>query len=73
MVVKGIGIDLIEVERIRRAINRRPASGAGSYPGRMGVLPRGGKVDYAALAARFAAKEAVLRPWGAAGARSWRK
>ncbi len=66
MVVKGIGIDLIEVERIRRAINRRPVGFRRRVftPAEWEYCNRGGSIDHAALAARFAAKEAVFKALG---------
>ncbi|HHW91135.1 MAG TPA: holo-ACP synthase [Firmicutes bacterium] len=66
MVVKGIGIDLIEVERIRRAVNRRPAGFRRRVftPAEWEYCNRGGSIDHAALAARFAAKEAVFKALG---------
>ncbi len=66
MVVKGIGIDLIEVERIRRAVTRRPAGFRRRVftPAEWDYCHRAGKIDYAALAARFAAKEAVFKALG---------
>jgi holo-[acyl-carrier protein] synthase len=67
--IPGIGIDLIEVERIEGALERRPRlaerlftqaeldySGARARPGRH-------------LAARFAAKEAALKALGLGGMR----
>jgi holo-[acyl-carrier protein] synthase len=63
----GVGIDLIEIQRIERALTRRPRlaeriftagereyAGARSRPGRH-------------LAARFAAKEAVVKALGLSG------
>jgi holo-[acyl-carrier protein] synthase len=62
----GVGIDLIEIERIERALERRPRLA--------GRLFTEGELAYAAararpgrhLAARFAAKEAVIKALGAA-------
>lgn len=60
----GVGIDLIEVARIERALERRPRLGERLFTG--------AERDYAAgrarpgrhLAARFAAKEAVIKALG---------
>ena len=62
--VPGIGIDLIEIERIERALERRP--------GLAERLFTPDEIAYAAdrarpgrhLAARFAAKEAVIKALG---------
>jgi holo-[acyl-carrier protein] synthase len=62
----GLGIDLIEIERIERALERRPRLAERLF------TP--GEIAYAAgharpgrhLAARFAAKEAVIKALGTA-------
>lgn len=64
-VVRGIGVDAVDVARFRAVLDRRP-----SIAGR---LFTGGELEYARravepterLAARFAAKEAVLKALGA--------
>ena len=67
--MSGAGVDLIEIARIERALERRPA-----------LAPRvfsRGELDFAAararpgrhLAARFAAKEATLKALGLGGLR----
>lgn len=63
----GIGIDVIEIDRIERALERRPRL-------RERLFTQG-ELDYADerarpgrhLAARFAAKEAVIKALGARG------
>ena len=63
----GLGIDLIEIERIERALERRPRLA--------GRLFTAGELDYARarrrpgrhLAARFAAKEAAIKALGGRG------
>jgi holo-[acyl-carrier protein] synthase len=63
----GVGIDLIEIERIERALERRPR-----LAGRLFTV---GELAYAEgrsrpgrhLAARFAAKEAVVKALGLTG------
>lgn len=65
----GIGIDLIEIERLERAIERRPALAERIFsPGELEHAnrhPRPGRH----LAARFAAKEAALKALGLGGLR----
>ena len=64
----GVGIDLIEIERIERALERRPRLAERLFTA--------DEIAYAAdrarpgrhLAARFAAKEAVIKALGTAGA-----
>lgn len=64
----GVGIDLLEIDRLERALERRPGLA-------QRVFTRG-ELDYAGarsrparhLAARFAAKEAVFKALGLAGA-----
>jgi holo-[acyl-carrier protein] synthase len=63
----GVGIDLLEIGRLERALERHPRLAARVFTA--------GERDYAAararparhLAARFAAKEAVLKALGAPG------
>ena len=60
----GVGIDLIEIERVERALARRPRLAERLFrPGELGLRrprPRPG----AHLAARFAAKEAAIKALG---------
>jgi holo-[acyl-carrier protein] synthase len=62
--VLGVGIDLVEVERMRVALSRTPTLAARLFTeGERAVADR--RRDPAqALAARFAAKEAVLKALG---------
>jgi holo-[acyl-carrier protein] synthase len=63
----GVGIDLLEIERLERALERRPALAERAF--------REGELAYARsrrrpgphLAARFAAKEAALKALGIGG------
>lgn len=63
----GIGIDLLEIERLERALDRHPRLARRLFTG--------GELDYAQgrsrpgrhLAARFAAKEAALKALGVDG------
>ncbi|MDQ3573188.1 MAG: holo-ACP synthase [Actinomycetota bacterium] len=67
--IPGVGLDLIEIERLERALARRPALSARIFSD--------GEREFAAararpgrhLAARFAAKEAVLKALGLGGLR----
>jgi holo-[acyl-carrier protein] synthase len=65
----GIGIDLIEIERLERALERRPRLADRVFaPGELayaGLHARPGR----SLAARFAAKEAALKALGVGGLR----
>jgi holo-[acyl-carrier protein] synthase len=63
-VLVGVGIDVVEIERFRRALGRRPGLG-------VRLFDDGERADAAAagdpvalLAARFAAKEAVMKALG---------
>jgi holo-[acyl-carrier protein] synthase len=66
-VVTGIGIDLLEIDRLERALRRHPRLAERVFTD--------GERDYAAararparhLAARFAAKEAVVKALGLTG------
>ncbi|MGI6575505.1 MAG: holo-ACP synthase [bacterium] len=66
MIIKGVGIDIIEVERISRAVSRYPEG----FQRRVFTSReweyccRGGEINYPSLAARFAGKEAVLKALG---------
>jgi len=68
-VTRGAGIDLIEIERIERALKRRPALAERIFTEReleaANDRPRPGRH----LAARFAAKEAALKALGLGGLR----
>lgn len=62
--VLGIGVDLVSVERVERALRRRPALSARLFaPAESGACMR--RADpYPSLAARFAAKEACMKALG---------
>ena len=61
----GIGADIIEIERIKNAV-ARSAFQKRVFTDREILLCKGKADFYAALAIRFAAKEAVLRLWAPA-------
>ncbi len=64
----GVGVDLLEIERLERALSRRPALAARVFTAAeleyANARPRPGRH----LAARFAAKEAVVKALGLRGA-----
>jgi len=64
MAAAGIGLDLLEIERMERALRRRPALAQRLF--RPGELAYAGSRGRAAqhLAARFCAKEAVSKALG---------
>ena len=66
MNVRGIGVDIIEVGRVRRAVERRREGFRRRVftPGEWDYCFGHGKENYASLAARFAAKEAVFKALG---------
>jgi holo-[acyl-carrier protein] synthase len=60
----AVGIDLIEIERVERALERRPRlAGRLFTPGEL-AYARGRARPGRHLAARFAAKEAVIKALG---------
>jgi holo-[acyl-carrier protein] synthase len=64
----GTGIDLIEVERVRQALER-PATGARFRqrvftPGEIAYCESRGRARFQSYAARFAAKEAAMKALG---------
>ncbi len=63
----GIGIDVIEIERIERALERRPRLRERLFtPGELAYADARARPGRH-LAARFAAKEAVIKALGANG------
>jgi holo-[acyl-carrier protein] synthase len=64
----GIGIDVIEIERIERALERRPRLAERLFTAaELGYARRHGRPGRQ-LAARFAAKEAVIKALGTSSA-----
>jgi len=66
-VIVGIGIDVVDVSRLARALERTPTLGDRLFTDlerQVGSVP--------SLAARFAAKEAVAKALGAPGGLRWR-
>ncbi len=69
MTARGAGIDLIEIDRVERALERRPALAERVFtPGELKhAASRARPARH--LAARFAAKEAALKALGLGGLR----
>lgn len=62
--IHGIGIDLIEIDRIRKAIERHPRFLSHVFTEREIVICNGKGDPAASFAGRFAAKEAVIKAVG---------
>jgi holo-[acyl-carrier protein] synthase len=72
-VVRGIGVDAVDVERFRRVLERRPALAHRVFTDAERSYAASGQNPATRLAARFAAKEAVLKALGVGiGAAAWR-
>jgi holo-[acyl-carrier protein] synthase len=65
--VTGIGIDLLEIERLERALERRPRMADRLFTDGELAYSRSRRRPGRHLAARFAAKEAALKALGDAG------
>ena len=65
--IVGVGIDVVQVARLERALTRTPTLGERLFTDAERALPR-----TESLAARFAAKEAVAKALGAPGGLRWR-
>ena len=65
--IVGVGIDVVQIDRIERALARTPGLADRLFTDGEQVLPRA-----ESLAARFAAKEAVAKALGAPGGLRWR-
>ena len=66
MPVVGVGVDAIEIERVRTALTRTPTLLERMFTERerASCVTRCGDLRYGGLAARFAAKEAVAKALG---------
>ncbi|MHB8680795.1 MAG: holo-ACP synthase [Acidimicrobiales bacterium] len=62
--VTGIGLDAVELARFRRVLERRPRIAERLFTDAERAYAAGGADPGARLAARFAAKEAVLKALG---------
>jgi holo-[acyl-carrier protein] synthase len=60
----GVGIDLIEIDRVERALERRPRLAERLFTGAELAYARDRARPGRHLAARFAAKEAVIKALG---------
>ena len=66
MGIIGVGVDVVEVERLERALARTPSLAARLFTPQEQAAGPG-----ESLAARFAAKEAVAKALGAPGGLRW--
>lgn len=60
----GIGCDIIEIERVRRAVAGEAFKARVFTSGEIAYCESRGRQQFASFAARFAAKEAVLKALG---------
>ena len=65
--IVGVGIDVVQGDRLARALTRTPRLGERLFTDEERTQPRA-----ESLAARFAAKEAVAKALGAPGGLRWR-
>ena len=65
--IVGVGIDVVQVSRLARALERTPRLAERLFTDAERAVPRA-----ESLAARFAAKEAVAKALGAPGGLRWR-
>jgi holo-[acyl-carrier protein] synthase len=66
MAIVGVGVDVVQVERLQRALARTPSLAARLFTAGEREVGRA-----ESLAARFAAKEAVAKALGAPGGLRW--
>ncbi|TDC67678.1 holo-ACP synthase [Streptomyces hainanensis] len=69
--IVGVGIDVADVGRFERSLERTPALVDRLFVADELWLPGGERRGVASLAARFAAKEAVAKALGAPGGLAW--
>lgn len=62
--IKGTGVDIIEISRVKKAAKASNRFAARVFTDRERAYCEGKKGEWASLAARFAAKEAVLKVLG---------
>jgi holo-[acyl-carrier protein] synthase len=70
-VIVGVGIDVAEIDRFAKALERTPELAERLFVDAELWLPSGERRGVASLAARFAAKEALAKALGAPGGMSW--
>lgn len=71
MTVKGVGVDVVDVERFGRILERSPGVMSRTLLPAEQLLPSGERRSPASLAARFAGKEAVAKALGAPAVWQW--
>lgn len=69
--IVGVGIDVAEIDRFAKALERTPILAERLFVEAELTLPSGERRGVASLAARFAAKEALAKALGAPGGLSW--
>lgn len=69
--VIGVGIDVAEIDRFARTLERTPRLADRLFLPAELLLPSGESRGVASLAARFAAKEALAKALGAPGGLRW--
>lgn len=62
--IVGIGIDIVEIDRVRRAVEREAFKNRVFTPGEIEYCENRGKSGAQSFAGRFAAKEAILKAFG---------
>lgn len=70
--IVGVGIDVAEIDRFARSLQRTPELADRLFTSGELCLPSGERRGVASLAARFAAKEAVAKALGAPGGLHWK-
>ena len=70
--IVGVGVDAVDVARFRKVLERRPSFGTRSFTDSERADAAGSADVAQSLAARFAAKEAVMKALGSGlGAFAW--
>ncbi|MCZ7417176.1 MULTISPECIES: holo-ACP synthase [unclassified Streptomyces] len=69
--IVGVGIDVAEIDRFARSLERTPALATRLFLPAEQFLPSGDRRGVASLAARFAAKEALAKALGAPRGLRW--
>jgi len=70
-VIVGIGVDVVDLERFARSLDRTPALRPRLFGEAELVAPGGGPRRVESLAARFAAKEALIKSLGGSTGVRW--
>ena len=69
--IVGIGVDVVDLERFERSLDRTPALRARLFGGPETVLADGSPRPVRSLAARFGAKEALIKALGGSTGVRW--